>query len=221
MSFPLRTFLGRFIANFLILSGLIILGYTYVPLLAGEFWYFLKSIKKQEYSLTAKNGVKQSVFAKYLTKDTIRMDPIGREFGIVIEKLNVNAPIVRNVSVVDEKAYNAALEKGVAHAIGSSFPGDRGNVYLFAHSAVGLFRFGKYAQTFNLLRKLENGDKVHVFFGNRDFTYEVINKEVIKGWDTRPLTRKTVDPILTLQTCDPPGTTFNRLVVTSKLVSVN
>ena len=51
--------------------------------------------------------------------------------------------------------------------------------------------------------------------------YEVVNKEIVKGWNTNPLTRPTIEPILTLQTCDPPGTTINRYVVTAKLVEVN
>jgi sortase (surface protein transpeptidase) len=48
-----------------------------------------------------------------------------------------------------------------------------------------------------------------------------VSKELLKGWDTFPLTRTTIEPILTLQTCDPPGTTLNRLVVTAKLLEVN
>ncbi|EKE00377.1 MAG: hypothetical protein ACD_22C00036G0004, partial [uncultured bacterium] len=33
--------------------------------------------------------------------------------------------------------------------------------------------------------------------------------------------RPVIEPILTLQTCDPPGTTINRLIVTAKLEKVN
>ena len=72
----------------------------------------------------------------------------------------------------------------------------------------------------NLLRKLELGDRIHVFRNNTEFVYHVVNKETLKGWNTYPLTRPVIEPILTLQTCDPPGTTLNRLVVTAKLIEV-
>ena len=79
---------------------------------------------------------------------------------------------------------------------------------------------GKYSTVFNLLRKLNLGDKIHVFYKNKMYVYEVVNKETVAGWDTKPLVRKTIEPVLTLQTCDPPGTTLNRFVVTAKLVEV-
>src|SRR3989344_2927624 len=216
-----KVFLARFLANLLILGGFAVLGYTYIPILVGEVWYQLKVFKKQEYSLGASTGSGQaSVFARYLSSKPIKIVPVNREFSIVIEKIDVNAPIVPNVSVIDEKAYKESLKSGVAHAAGTAFPGEKGNVYLFAHSSLNFFELGKYATTFNLLRKLEKGDKVHIFYQNKDYIYEVIGKEVVKGFDTKPLTRKVLDPTLTLQTCHPPGTTINRLVVTAKLIEV-
>jgi len=123
--------------------------------------------------------------------------------------------------VSDEKAYKESLKTGIAHASTSDYPSrEPGNVYLFAHSSLNFWELGKYAQAFNLLRKLEIGDKVHIFYESGDFEYRVINKEIFKGFNTYPLTRSVIEPLLTLQTCDPPGTTFNRLVITAKLESV-
>ncbi|MBI4091413.1 sortase [candidate division WWE3 bacterium] len=215
-----RYFFIYFLSNLLILGGATLIGYTYLPIVASEAWYYLKTYKKQEYSLTANAGQPRSVFAKYLSSDPVKLIPVNRDFSIVIEKIGVIAPIVRGVSVRDENAYIESLKSGVAHAAGSALPGERGNVYLFAHSSINFFRLGKYASVFTLLRKVEAGDKVHVFYEDKDYTYVVIAKEVLKGWNTTPLTRISIEPILTLQTCDPPGTTINRLVVTAKLVSV-
>ena len=83
-----------------------------------------------------------------------------------------------------------------------------------------LWRLGKYSNVFNLLRKLHAGDRVNVFFEGKEYEYEVLNNEVMPGWNTYPITRPVIEPTLTLQTCDPPGTTLNRLVVTAKLLSV-
>jgi len=151
----------------------------------------------------------------------ITLEPVDRNFGIVIEKIGVNAPVIKNVSVTDATAYNNALRFGVAHAEGSALPSDpRGNIYLFAHSSLNFWQLGHYATVFNLLRKLTAGDKVHIFYENKDYVYTVIDKQVVTGFDTYSLERKTIEPVLTLQTCDPPGTTINRLVITAKLVGI-
>lgn len=209
------------LSNILILTGVTFLFLSFGPVLFSEVWYFIKQIKNQEYSLTAKSIEKESVFAKFLSSTPIRIVPVNKDFSIVIEKIDVNAPIVPNVSVTDENAYKEALRNGIASAISSDFPTTApSNVYLFAHSSLNFWELGKYATTFNLLRKLNYKDRIHVFYNQQDFIYEVANKEVVKGWDMSPLTRPVIEPLLTLQTCDPPGTTLNRFVVTAKLVEV-
>jgi len=217
-----KVLVARTLANMFILGGFVILGVTYLPIVWDEAWYFIRTQKKQAVVLTTipPTSTKGSIFAKYISSEPISILPVNREFSLVIEKIGVSAPVVKNVSVVSEDEYFQALDSGVAHAVGTALPGQRGNVYIFAHSSLGFFRFSKYATVFNLLKKLENGDKVHVFYANKDYVYQVIGKELVKGWDLRPLTKTVLEPTLTLQTCDPPGTTFNRLVVTSKLISV-
>ena len=46
----------------------------------------------------------------------------------------------------------------------------------------------------------------------------VKKKEVVQAGDTRYLTQASKEPILTLQTCDPPGSSLRRLIITAKLV---
>jgi LPXTG-site transpeptidase (sortase) family protein len=212
------------IANFLIILGFFLLFLTYLPVIRDEAWYLLKTRFGQntgeEYSAFAQYK-EVSVFANFLFSKPSTFNPVNKDFAIVIEKIGVNAPIKADVSVMDPKAYQVALKEGVAHASRSLYPSQTaGNVYLFAHSSVNFWQLGKYATVFNLLRKLEVGDRVHIYYKNQDFVYAVVSKEILKGWDTFPLTRSTIEPILTLQTCDPPGTTLNRLVVTAKLVEV-
>ncbi|OGC57755.1 hypothetical protein A3H26_02020 [candidate division WWE3 bacterium RIFCSPLOWO2_12_FULL_36_10] len=209
-------------ANFLIIIGVVLILLSYSQVIYDEVWYKFKSLKKQEYTLqTASNATKKSVFSKFLSSSPVLIKPVNTNFSIVIEKIDVNAPINADVSVIDAKKYFESLKTGVAHAGSSNYPStEAGNVYLFAHSSINFWQLGRYAKTFNLLRKLTNGDKVHVFYKGKDYVYEVVNKETIKGFNTYPLKRAVIESILTLQTCDPPGTTINRLVVTAKLVEV-
>jgi len=207
--------------NFLIFLGVLFLILSFGPLIVQEIWYFLKEAKNQEYTLGSDNGDggEDSVFARFLTATPIKLEPANKDFSIVIEKIGVNAPIVRDVSVVDEKAYKEALKTGVAHAISSDYPTtSSSNVYLFAHASLNFWDLGKYATVFNLLRKLTIKDKINIFYQGDRYIYEVVNKEVVKGWNTNSITRPVLEPILTLQTCDPPGTTINRFVVTAKLL---
>lgn len=204
-----------------IIAGVLFLLLAYAPLIRDEFWYFWKEVRSQKYELNAPGGQEDSVFARFLTSSPVSLKPVNTDFGLVIEKIGVNVPIVVNVTVTNQDSYFTALKDGVAHAAASEFPSrSSGNVYIFAHSSLNFWELGKYATVFNLLRKLEIGDRVHVFYEGSDYIYSVANKEILKGWNTYPLTRPTIEPLLTLQTCHPPGTTLNRLVVTAKLVDV-
>lgn len=215
-----KTGLWSVLPNVFIIVGVLLFLAAVIPYLRDEIWYALKSSRGQVFVLDGE-GQQDSIFARYLSSSPISMHPVSREFGIVIEKIGVNAPVVKDVPVSDTKAYQEALQHGIAHASTSAYPStENGNVYLFAHSSIHFWALGKYAEAFNLLRKLEAGDKVHVFYEGQDFVYQVVSKEIFKGFNTYPLNRTVIQPVLTLQTCDPPGTTLNRLVVTCKLLEV-
>ena len=211
----------RTLSSFMIAAGFLLIWLSFGAILKDELWFYLKEARGQELSLfkRSEDAVEDSVFARFLTSRPIFIEPVNKDFSIVIERIGVNAPIVADVSVTDEKAYNEALKTGIAHASTSKYPSNKpGNVYLFAHASINFWRLGKHANVFNLVRKLDLGDRIHVFYKGEPYIYEVVNKETMKGWNTYPITRSVVEPILTLQTCDPPGTTLNRMVVTAKLI---
>ncbi len=224
MKLGFRFFLET-IANALIIGGFLLLGITIWPTVSSEAWYWAKkterSIKCQLYNIDCTKAP-DSLFAPLASSPTpLKVTPISSSFGIVIEKIGVNAPVMKNVPPNDKSQYMEAMRKGVAHAKGTPLPGKEGNTYLFAHSSLNFWELGKYATVFNLLRKLEKGDQISILFDNQRFVYEVTNKDVVSGFDTTPLLKKTSEPTLTLQTCHPPGTTISRLVVKSKLTSTS
>lgn len=212
--FPTKIFLIRTISNALIIGAILLLGVTLWPIIESEFGYRITESRKAE------SGEPISLFGRLLGPSPSPFDAADQDFSIVIEKIGLNAPIKQNVDVVNKDEYFQALKNGVAHAKGTALPEDpRGNVYLFAHSDISFWERTKYSSAFNLLRKLDIGDRVHIIYKGKDYIYEVINREILKGFNTYPLTRRVIEPILTLQTCDPPGTSLNRLVVTAKLVT--
>lgn len=224
----MRKKMTKYLPWFLIFLGLFTFLMSFGPLLYSEAWYYLKQQRHQDFIVNLpgigdkpKEGVRDSVFARFLSSSPIVETPANTEFSVIIEKIGVNAPVVPNVSVSNSDSYTEALKSGIAHAINSDKPSNNpGNTYLFAHASLNFWELGKYATTFNLLRKIELNDTVRVVYKNKLFTYYVVNIEVHEGWNTNPITRPVIEPLLTLQTCDPPGTTLNRLVVTAKLKDI-
>lgn len=145
--------------------------------------------------------------------------PVSTDYGIVIEKINANAKVVAGVNPGIEAEYVAALAHGVAEALGSTPPGENGNLYLFSHSTDAPWNIVRFNAIFYLLRELEKGDKVVIFYQNRRYDYVVFDKVIAAPNDVSYLTNRYDSPVLTLQTCDPPGTLLKRLVVRAKLVS--
>lgn len=143
--------------------------------------------------------------------------PVSTEYGLVIEKINANAKIIASVDPGVEAEYTKALKEGIAEAKGSTEPGQAGNLFLFSHSTDAPWNIVRYNAIFYLLRELQAGDRVIVFYKNRRFDYIVFDKTISPASDISFLANRYDKPVLTLQTCDPPGTTLNRLVVRAKL----
>src|SRR5690606_35638556 len=144
--------------------------------------------------------------------------PVNTNFSVVISKLNVNTPVVADVNPGDKAAYLEALNYGAAHALGTVKPGEVGNSYVFAHSTADIFNIERYAAVFTLLNKLEIDDRITTFYNNKRYDYKVTRKYIVDFNDVSPLTATYSKPVLTLQTCDPPGTEFQRLIITADLV---
>src|SRR3989344_1810820 len=213
-----RYILARTFSNFLIIFGIFFLFFSMGPILKSEIWYKFKELKGFSFTLESKkDGVSAkdiSPFGLLLSKyPPIKVDPVNRDFSIVIEKIAVNAPVVADVDVADREKYLESLKYGVAQAKDSARPGEIGNTYLFAHRALDFWNFGEYATVFTLLGKVEKGDRVVLFYKGQRYDYLVFGKEVVAGFNTEPLGRTYTEPVLTLQTCDPPSTALNRLII--------
>ena len=205
-------------STLLIAGSLVLFVGAFGPVVFANLSYYVTKAFGSGWKLdTSTNSPSSSVqnVKTVIEQKPLSIKPANLESSIVIEKIGVSAPIVINVSVQNQDAYKEALRYGVAHAKGSALPGQTGNTFLFAHSSINFWELGKYATVFNLIGKLEAGDIIVLFYKGERFDYEVIDKRVVQGFNTLPLVRQTTYPILTMQTCDPPGTTLNRLIVTA------
>jgi LPXTG-site transpeptidase (sortase) family protein len=143
---------------------------------------------------------------------------VGSYFSLVIPKIEAASNVIANVDASIEAEYSEALQNGVAHARGTYFPGQGKNIYLFSHSTDSGYNVARYNAVFYLLRELEAGDRIIVFFADKKYEYEVFEKVTTSADDASWLNEKSGEEMLILQTCDPPGTNWRRLLVVAKPV---
>jgi sortase A len=96
------------------------------------------------------------------------------------------------------------------------FPGVNGNIFLFAHSTDSFWNVGRYNAVFYLLKDLENGDEINVYYLGVRHIYHVVNKLIINPTDVHYMTDTLPYEQLSLQTCWPPGTTLKRMLVIAR-----
>jgi len=147
--------------------------------------------------------------------------PIGDASEVIIPKINVQIPVIYDQTSVDEHAIQNALENGVVHYSTTSSPGEQGNTVIFGHSSNNILNKGKYKFAFVLLNRLQIGDTFTLTKGGKQYVYRVYEKKVVKPADISVLGPTDKSATATLITCDPPGTSLNRLVVIGEQISPN
>ncbi|OGL35702.1 hypothetical protein A3F65_01280 [Candidatus Saccharibacteria bacterium RIFCSPHIGHO2_12_FULL_47_16b] len=143
---------------------------------------------------------------------------VSSEPKIIIPKINLEAPAIYNVTTVDENAVLKALEDGVVNLGDSARPGQNGNVVIVGHSSNNIFNKGKYKFVFVLLSRMEPGDTFYLQKDGQRYTYQVYEKKIVKPDDISVLGPRDRPATASLITCDPPGTSLNRLVVVGEQI---
>ena len=195
----------RILPKLLIVIGLatlagaaLIVGAIYLPLIGHEINYELTKTSAQT------------------PKEIL---PIDTEFGLVINKINANARIIKAVDPFNSSEYQIALSKGIAHAKTSALPGEGGNIFLFSHSSSDLGLATRYNSIFYLLDKLETGDTAEIYYQNKKYTYILSKKIIVDPVEVSYLDRISTEPTLTLMTCWPPGTSLKRLIASFTILT--
>jgi LPXTG-site transpeptidase (sortase) family protein len=217
----------RTIGNFLVLFAIFGIIATFGPALYYELSFRVAEARGVSYVIapsfklqpsatfaTASTGINN--FAQVLAGPKVQeLIPSDTDFSILIPKIGATAKIFPNVDPSDENQFLPILMKGVAHAAGSVFPGMNGNIYLFAHSTDNFWDVGRYNAVFYLLKDLKRGDEVVIFYQNQRYNYVVTGSKIVDPSDVSYLVNSQSGnkKQLILQTCWPPGTTFQRLLV--------
>ena len=188
----------------MISAGFAIAGVTYFPVVRDEVGFRLHAPRTD---VTVKTGSQLNQAGNGV------IYPVDEEFSLVIPKIGANSKVIADVDPFDSKQYQQALTKGVAHARGTSLPGQPGNIFLFSHSSVNFFEASRYNSIFYLLNKMEPGDEIFIVFKGTVYKYSVTDRAIVPAHDVTYLKGSGSGQTLTLMTCWPAGTTLKRLVV--------
>ncbi len=140
--------------------------------------------------------------------------------SVIVPKINVQIPVVYDLTSNSEAAVQKGLESGVIHYPTTVKPGEQGNAAFFGHSSNNIFNKGRYKFAFVLLHKLEKDDIFYLTYGGTVYGYKVIDKQVVDPSEVGVLDDISGETATaTLITCDPPGTSLHRLVVVGKQIS--
>jgi LPXTG-site transpeptidase (sortase) family protein len=158
------------------------------------------------------------IFDPLKTPDGASIAPINTEFSLIVPKIGINAEVIPAVNPAKPGEYLEALEKGVAHASTSYFPDENGTVYLFSHSTNYDWFVRDLNAVFYLLKNLETGDLVVLFYKGARYTYKLTDKQIVAPTAVSFLVPQPGAKRLILQTCWPPGSTTERLLLFAELI---
>jgi LPXTG-site transpeptidase (sortase) family protein len=139
---------------------------------------------------------------------------------VIIPKINVEIPVDYNETSTNEANIENDLEDGVVHYPTTVQPGQLGNAAFFGHSSNNIFNKGKYKFAFVLLHTLVKGDTFYLTYNDKVYVYKVVSKTIVSPNDINVLNAiPGQTATATLITCDPPGTSINRLIVVGQQIS--
>lgn len=179
------------IGLFLIALSFSLFAYIFIPVAKVEIIY---NLKKPETRIS-------------------KINPVDKNFGVVIPKIGANASIIPQVDPYDSNVYQVALTKGVAQAKGTLYPDQFGNMFLFSHSSANMLEASRYNSVFYLLSKLQENDEIFIYYKNIKYKYGVSEIKTVDAKDIGYLSPVSGTKTLTLMTCWPPGTTLKRLLI--------
>jgi LPXTG-site transpeptidase (sortase) family protein len=175
----------RISGNILILCSILLILYIYLPFLA----LFIPLPKAEKFSST-----------------------YSSEYTIEIPKINANAPIIENVDPWNKSDYEQKLKQGVGLAKGFANVGDKGTVFMFAHSSLPPWEMTRANTSFLRLNELNNGDEINVNKQGQMFNFKVTKKMEVWPNEVSLIKSESKDQLI-LQTCTPIGTDLKRLLV--------
>ncbi|MBI5045023.1 MAG: sortase [Candidatus Levybacteria bacterium] len=150
----------------------------------------------------------------YPSIKTSHTDAAVTSYAISIPKIHI---VNAMVSTIDNDLSTHLVQYG-----GTAVPPSKGTAVIFGHSTLPQFyKEGDYKTIFANAHALEIGDEIIIKVNNMDYHYKIYNLTITTPTDTSFFDQQYDNNYLTLVTCTPPGTTWKRLIIKSKIIHPN
>jgi sortase A len=224
--------IGRFVGLVMLAGGLLVGLYIFFPLISWQLYLepafastsyaspipkntiitknYLKSLINN--TADAINGVNYDNASNWLPPQHKESQPSGNilSYSISIPKLNIEN--------ADVSTTDTDLNSHLVHFPGTAVPPSRGTAAIFGHSTLPqLYDRKNYKTIFANIHELSIGDTIIVSANNTLYTYKIYAMEITDPEDTSYLTQSYDSSYLDIVTCTPPGTTWKRLIVKTRL----
>jgi sortase A len=230
-----RKKLLRLLGLALVLTGIVMTGYVFLPLLSWQI-YFAPIFASQNIAspIPQTTIVSGATFQTLLVQATDTLSGVDynnadnwfpnykpqkngnsqiQTYSLSIPKLHIQNAIVSTV--------NSDLAKNLVNYGGTAVPASKGNAVVFGHSTLPqLYDAKSYKTVFTFLYELIPGDEIMVNVNNVTYKYRVENITVVDPNNTSILQQNFDDSYLTLVTCTPPGTIWKRLAVKARIEKI-
>jgi sortase A len=147
-----------------------------------------------------------------------------KQINTTVDSYTLSIP---KLNIRDAKVIIAgdSLDQGLIHYGGTAIPGEPGTTVIFGHSTLPqLYDPKDYKTIFSYLPTLKpqsdnyKGDEIYITYDRTTYRYLIYDMKVTKPSDLSVLEQQSDGSYLTLVTCVPPGTYWQRLNVKGKLV---
>lgn len=133
-------------------------------------------------------------------------------YTLWIPKIKAKGVIIPKVDPWNKEEYSKALKKGIAEAKGFASVGEKGSVFLFAHSSGPPWELTRYNTVFLRLGELDKGDEIIIWKNGKKYLYKVTGKKEVYPSEVSEISKLKGDQLI-IQTCTPLGTDWKRLLV--------
>ena len=229
---------ARFAGLFALLIGVSLAMYTFFPLISYEL-YIKPAFASQSFAapIPKTTIITQDYIQSLLKNTATQITHLGgensqdwlpsssansyKEVGVTSSLSNYYLSIP---TLGIDNAYVSTTDNNVnlhlIHFPGTAVPPNVGNAAIFGHSTLPQwFDPHNPHAIFATAHTLKVDDIFKVTVSNQVYSYKIINIRIVDADDTSYLQQDTDGSYLTIITCTPPGTTWKRLVVKSKLES--
>lgn len=171
---------------------------------------FLNPYQENSILVSANEQKNPTVIPVVQNKKAYPYTPKGN--SIEIPGIGVTAPVIIGRSNSTQEIVKD-LDNGVVYYPGSVQPGENGQIVVLGHSAPPNWPKIKYDWVFSDINNLNPGDTLVLNFNNREYTYKVTGKSIIKAGEDIPSSGLNDVNTLTIVSCWPPGTDYKRIEV--------